>query len=180
VYQLNRKISELEHEKMTFNQNTEKLTSLSSYVEKLEDTVAEYRDKLTELEQDNIELSRRIRPSDIEKEISIRDENLIRLQKKLVQLKNQNKELIEKNQVLLKAALLLDVDTEAIDVREKAITPRSTEIPKEPVQDLKSKRRTLLEGREIPKASIEPEIQEEMIEVQNEQEQIHPPEIETC
>jgi len=179
VYQLNRRISELEYENMTLSHTSVKIGALRSYVDKLEDTVSEYQDKITELEQENLEIISRITPSDIKKEINIRDENIVRLQKKLVQLKNQNKELIEKNQVLLKAALLLDVDTEAIGIDEKPTAIVSKEIPKESVQDLINKRHALLEGREIPKTSPEPKIHEGFIEVQEEPEKIHPPDIET-
>lgn len=158
VYNLNKEIVALEQDKKEFSINAEKIKPLTDYIDKLENNIAEFKDKIDTLEVENKKL-REIVATEEYSQIPPRvEENILRLQKKVAELIQENQDLTEKNQVLLKAALLLDVNietVESLDVESTPLAEELPEIPDERVQDLVNQRHAALDLKEIPKEPTE-------------------------
>jgi hypothetical protein len=101
----------------------------------LEYKIKEQNDYVASLVKENRELRKVIETTKSEKPSEHLEGNIIRLQKEIATLKNENKELEEKNQVL-KAALLLHVDVETTEVTDTKIEPIPAQVPKEPKTEI--------------------------------------------
>lgn len=109
--------------------------------------IEDLNDMIEELEKENAELREKLQDSEVVQSHSSVEDNITRLQKKVAALENENKELSEKNQ-LLKAALLLHVDTETADInnlpREAPSIPIS-EKKEEKIENILSKTHEVIE-----------------------------------
>jgi len=131
----------------------------SSTIMSLKNKITEQGEYISFVEKENMEFREKLAQQQSEQSTTILDENMVRLQKRITVLENENKELVEKNQIL-KAALLLHVDTEASHISQMSRNPISipnTEIPKGKVKDLVNKRHEALESKEFEIIKSEPE-----------------------
>jgi len=131
----------------------------SSTIMSLKSKITEQGEYISFVEKENLEFREKLTQQQSEQSTTILDENMVRLQKRITVLENENKELVEKNQIL-KAALLLHVDTEASHVSQIARNPipiPTTEISKGKVKDLVNKRHEALESKEFEIIKSEPE-----------------------
>ena len=167
VKMLNNEIVALEQERKEFSIDAEKIKPLTDYIDTLENNIAEFKDKIDHLELENKKL-REIVATEEYTQIPPRvEENILRLQKRVAELIQDNKDLTEKNSVLLKAALLLDVDVEAVERSTEVSTSQIEEPPqiaqKEgKVQDLVNEGHIAIDIQGIPEGLDE--ILEEILE----------------
>jgi len=167
VYMLNKEIVELEQKNKESSIDADKIKPLTDYIDKLENTIAEFKDKIDNLELENKKLREIVATEEYSQIPSIVEENILRLQKRVAELIQDNLDLTEKNQILLKAALLLDVDVEAVEDSDEMISlqiDKPPQIPQGEVQDLVNKSHAATDLEEIS---------EELEEIPEELEEIH-------
>jgi len=132
IVEYDEKITSLEKVNKLHRETIDKLRAdQSSMVATLENKIKEQNDYVASLVKENREIRKEIEATKPEQPSVNIEGNIIRLQKEVANLKKENEDLTEKNQ-LLKAALLLHVDLETAEVTDTTIKPIPAQIPKEP------------------------------------------------
>jgi len=132
IVEYDEKITSLEKVNKLHRETIDKLRAdQSSMVATLENKIKEQNDYVASLVKENRELRKEIETTKPEQPSVNIEGNIIRLQKEVANLKKENEDLTEKNQ-LLKAALLLHVDIETAEVTDTTIKSTPAQIPKEP------------------------------------------------
>lgn len=172
IVEYDEKIDSLEKVNKLHRNTIDKLSAEhSSTVSNLENKIKEQNDYVASLVKENRELRKAAEINKLDQLGGDIEGNVIRLQKEITILKKENKELIEKNQVL-KAALLLHVDVETKELTDTIIqqellgqkqntsgineendsekAEQITDISTGKVQELVKKRHEAIETREVP------------------------------
>jgi DNA repair exonuclease SbcCD ATPase subunit len=148
---LTKTISDLTKENEDLRKKLSPPVSQTTLIENFEEKIERLNTYIASMENENMELREKLDAMSLEHKETDLEQNILRLQKNIAELEKQNSDLEEKNQ-LLKAALLLHVDSEASEVNNIGKKPTTIGIPKvseEKIQEVVSEVKEDVEAQEL-------------------------------